>query len=214
MARVANPTNDQSAPTTATTTSRNPYDLESLLKVVVEVFNDKGYDGTRMDDLSRALGITKGAIYHHVEGKEQLLKLALDQALDALDKIVGEAKTLDGRAIDQLEYLVRGAVRVLHEQHSFVGLLLRMRDTTPTAHDAIARRRNIEAYAADLVTKAQAAGDIRSDIDAALTSRLIFGMVNSLAQSYIPSAAAAADASVAETIIVIAFDGVRTSRKG
>src|SRR5690349_16030360 len=61
--------------------ARQPYDLESLLAVVVDVFNELGYDGTSMEDLSRRLGISKSAIYHHVEGKEELLRIALDRAL-------------------------------------------------------------------------------------------------------------------------------------
>ena len=49
---------------------RPGYDLESLLAVAVGVFNERGYDGTSMEDLSRRLGIGKSAIYHHVESKE------------------------------------------------------------------------------------------------------------------------------------------------
>ena len=56
---------------------RPGYDLDSLLTVAVEVFNERGYDGTSMEDLSHRLGITKSAIYHHVSGKEDLLRLAL-----------------------------------------------------------------------------------------------------------------------------------------
>ncbi|HEU5271659.1 MAG TPA: helix-turn-helix domain-containing protein, partial [Jatrophihabitans sp.] len=51
---------------------RPGYDLDSLLAVAVEVFNERGYDGTSMEDLSRRLGIAKSAIYHHVAGKEEL----------------------------------------------------------------------------------------------------------------------------------------------
>ena len=37
-----------------------------------------------MEDLARAAGLSKSSIYHHVQGKEQLLRLALDRALDGL----------------------------------------------------------------------------------------------------------------------------------
>ena len=36
---------------------RPGYDLESLLAVSVSVFNERGYDGTSMEDLSLRLGI-------------------------------------------------------------------------------------------------------------------------------------------------------------
>ena len=75
---------------------RPGYDLESLLAVAVGVFNQRGYDGTSMEDLSRRLGISKSAIYHHVVSKEELLSLALDRALDGLFEVAEPiAATLD-----------------------------------------------------------------------------------------------------------------------
>src|SRR6267378_331054 len=49
---------------------RAAYTPQSLLAVAVEVFNQRGYDGTSMEDLAHATGITKSSIYHHVRGKE------------------------------------------------------------------------------------------------------------------------------------------------
>src|SRR5580700_2709065 len=87
---------------------RPGYDLDSLLAVAVEVFNERGYDGTSMEDLARRLGITKSAIYHHVSGKEELLRLATSRALDGWSAVAGQARALDAPAIERLEYLVRG----------------------------------------------------------------------------------------------------------
>jgi len=89
---------------------RPGYDVDSLLAVAVKVFNEKGYDGTTMDDVSRRLGRTKSAIYHHVTGKQELLRLALDRALDALFAVTDEPPFRTGRAIERLEYLVRRSV--------------------------------------------------------------------------------------------------------
>src|SRR5215475_12060385 len=88
---------------------RPGYDLESLLAVAVTVFNERGYDGTSMEDLSRRLGISKSSIYYHVDSKEQLLALALDRALDGLFSVAGEVLAADGLpAIERLAVLVRG----------------------------------------------------------------------------------------------------------
>jgi len=66
---------------------RVPYDADSLLDVAVRVFNERGYDGTSMEDLARAAGISKSSFYHHVSGKEALLAAACDRALFALTAI-------------------------------------------------------------------------------------------------------------------------------
>lgn len=69
---------------------RPAYDRDSLLEVAVVVFNERGYDGTGMEELARRLGLSKSSIYHHVSGKEELLELAVNRALDALFAVLDE----------------------------------------------------------------------------------------------------------------------------
>ena len=166
---------------------RPGYDVARLLAVAVEVFNERGYDGTSMEDLSRRLGIAKSAIYHHVSGKEELLRLALDRALDGLFAVADEARALLAPAIERLERLVRGSVEVLQAELPYVTLLLRVRGNTDVERAALNRRRAFDRVVADLVKQAERDGDIRPDVDPAVTARLLFGMVNSLFAVIIPS---------------------------
>ncbi|HEY4021157.1 MAG TPA: TetR/AcrR family transcriptional regulator, partial [Pseudonocardiaceae bacterium] len=186
---------------------RPGYDLETLLNVAVRLFNERGYDGTSMEDLSRKLGITKSAIYYHVPSKEELLRLAVDRALDGLFAVADDVRNADGRAMAQLEDLVRGSVRLLVRELPFVTLLLRVRGNTKVERAALTRRRDFDRLVTDLVTKARDEGDLRADIDPATTSRLLFGMVNSLIEWYRPRGAS--DVDIAETIVAVAFDGLR-----
>ncbi|GII66313.1 TetR family transcriptional regulator [Sphaerisporangium krabiense] len=187
---------------------RPGYDLESLLAVAVKVFNERGYEATSMEDLSRRLGITKSAIYHHVSGKDELLRLAVDRALDGLSEAAEEAAAVDGRAIDRLEHLVRRSVHVLVERLPFVTLLLRVRGNTKVERQALARRRAFDHLAGELVRQAEAEGDIRPDVDPAVVSRLLFGLVNSVTEWYRPRGGMGA-AALAEAVCKIAFDGLR-----
>ena len=187
---------------------RPGYDRESLLRVAVEVFNERGYDGTSMDDLARRLGITKAAIYYHVASKEELLRLAVDRALDGLFAVVAEVEAADGRAIERLERLVRGSVAVLVDRLPFVTLLLRVRGNTGVERDALTRRRDFDHLVTKLVQQAESDGDIRTDADPAVTSRLLFGMVNSLVEWYTPGGPVDG-AELADAVCAVAFDGLR-----
>jgi AcrR family transcriptional regulator len=193
---------------------RPGYDLESVLRAAVEVFNERGYDGASMEDLSRRLGIAKSGIYHHVSGKEELLRMALDRALDGLWEAAEHAKSLDRPAIERLESLVRGAVAVLQTQLPYVTLLLRVRGNTDVERAALARRRSFDALVASLVAEAERDGDIRADIDPRLTARLLFGTVNSLVEWYRPAPAGAVTGSLslADAVCAITFDGLRVRR--
>jgi AcrR family transcriptional regulator len=187
---------------------RPGYDLESLLRVAVGVFNDRGYDGTSMEDLAGALGITKSAIYHHVPSKTELLRLAVNRALDGLFAVTVEPGCQAGPAVDRLEYLIRRSVQVLVERLPFVTLLLRVRGNTEVERAALARRREFDHFVTDLVNQALAEGDLRPDTEAAVTGRLLFGMVNSLTEWYRPTGGPA-DERIADTVATIAFHGLR-----
>jgi AcrR family transcriptional regulator len=191
---------------------RPGYDLESLLAVAVAVFNERGYDGTSMEDLSRRLGISKSSIYYHVDSKEDLLALALDRALDGLFRLAEEVKASGEPAIVRLEQLVRGSVRVLADRLPYVTLLLRARGNTSTEREALARRREFDQIVADLVAEAERDGDIRPDVDPAITARLLFGTVNSMVEWYRPGLRAISAADLADAVCAVAFDGLRIRR--
>jgi len=204
---------------------RRRYDTASLLDVAIQVFTERGYDGTSMGDLAQASGLSKSSLYHHFESREQLLRAALDRAVAPLFAVVDEPEARSGRAIDRLEHVVRREVQVLVEQLPSVTLLLRVHGNTPTERWALERRREFDRIVADLVALAVAEGDVRTDVDAGLVSRLLFGMINSLVEWYRPETAAltarqepssrspssrAVDADeLADAVVRLAFDGLR-----
>jgi AcrR family transcriptional regulator len=148
---------------------RRRYDTASLLDVAVQVFTERGYDGTSMGDLAHASGLSKSSLYHHFESKEQLL---------------------------------------------------RVHGNTPTERWALERRREFDRIVAELVAQAAAEGDVRTDVQAGLVTRLLFGMINSLVEWYRPdevggaarrgtsSRAVSAD-ELADAVVRLAFEGLR-----
>ena len=69
---------------------RKPYNLDAILDVAVRVFRERGYDGSTLDDVARAAGITKASIYYHVRSKEELLARGVGRAHDALFAVLDE----------------------------------------------------------------------------------------------------------------------------
>ncbi|HEX3605682.1 MAG TPA: TetR/AcrR family transcriptional regulator [Candidatus Dormibacteraeota bacterium] len=193
---------------TRTDVPRANYTTQSLLAVAVEVFNLRGYDGTSMEDLAQACGITKSSIYHHVRSKEELLRLAVSRALDMLNAVLEEAETREGRAIDRLEHMVRGSIRVVVEELPYVTLLLRVRGNTRAEQWALQRRREFDNRLSQIVGEAAADGDLRDDLDPRLTTRLLFGMVNSMVEWYSPSRGGSS-VDLADSVMRLALDGLR-----
>ena len=185
--------------------TRTRWTLEELLPVVVEVFLDKGYDATSMEDIARATGRTKSSVYHHVSGKEELLRLALTRGVSGLAAVLDEP--FEGRAGERLEHVLRRSVEVLAADLPYVTVLLRVRGNTEAEQWALARRRDIDRRLAALVRKAIDEGDLRDDLDPKTVSRLLFGQVNSLVEWWRPTGPASV-ARTADTLVSLALEGL------
>ncbi|MEV6668759.1 TetR/AcrR family transcriptional regulator [Streptomyces sp. NPDC051162] len=194
-----------------TMAKRDTYTPESLLAVAVGVFNERGYDGTSMEHLSKAAGISKSSIYHHVKSKEELLRLAISRALDGLFAVLEEPRAVEGRAIERLEYVTRRTVEVLMDELPYVTLLLRVRGNTDTERWAMERRREFDHQVVELLKRAAADGDLRADVDVRLATRLLFGMINSVVEWYRPERGGATSDEVADAVVRTAFAGLRTT---
>jgi AcrR family transcriptional regulator len=183
-------------------------DRDAVLAGSVTLFIERGFDGTSMEDLARHLGITKSAIYHHVASKDALLGLALDRALSGLESAARDVRSMDGRAVDRLESLMRRSVAVLVDRLPYVTLLLRVRGNSEVERQALARRRRLDKLAAGLVKDAVGDGDLRPDLDPVVTARLLFGMVNSLTEWLRPDSSHTAT-ELADAVTAAGFDGLR-----
>ena len=188
------------------------YTKDGLLELVVQVFNDRGYEATSMEDLAKASGFTKSTFYHHVSGKEELLRLAVDRALGALTAALDDVVAQGDRPVEQLEAAIRRTTEVLLAELPYVTLLLRVRGNTTVERDALVRRRAIDGRLAALVQAAVDADQIRDDIDPRLVSRLLFGMVNSISEWYRPGSRTTSQQAIVDGVVHLAMDGLITRR--
>ncbi|MEK5645504.1 TetR family transcriptional regulator [Paenibacillus rhizosphaerae] len=84
--------------------ARNKYPEETInqiLTVALNLFIQKGYEQTSVQDIINELGgLTKGAIYHHFKSKEEILQAVTDHLFQGVDDMlssVRDDKELNGR---------------------------------------------------------------------------------------------------------------------
>lgn len=93
---------------------------EALLAATIDVFAERGFEGTRVADIAARAGVTTGAVYTRFSGKAELLLAAFDHEsghlLDSLTR--SDTPTLDILAMIGSDLLVtddRTASRLLLE---------------------------------------------------------------------------------------------------
>jgi len=185
------------------------YDLESLLDVAIEAFTKRGYDGTSVEDLAAATGLSKSSLYHHVNGKEHLLRLGLERAVTPLLDVIDEPGASEGPAIDRLTYVLRRQIAILTDQLAAVTLLLRVHGNTETEIWALEQRRTFDSFVSGLVRAGVDDGELRADLDPAVVARLLSGTVNSLVEWYRPGHGSLDSEALADTVLSASLAGLR-----
>ncbi|BCJ46328.1 TetR family transcriptional regulator [Actinoplanes ianthinogenes] len=59
-----------------------------ILRVALELFTERGFEGTSIRDLSEALGMTKSSLYYHFEGKEAIIQALLASRRAEFDELL------------------------------------------------------------------------------------------------------------------------------
>ena len=61
---------------------------EEILRVALQLFTEKGFEGTSTRDISAALGITKSSLYYHFPNKEAIVASLMAQRRYEVDDLV------------------------------------------------------------------------------------------------------------------------------
>jgi len=87
------------------------FDIDRALDRALHVFWRKGYEGTSLSDLTKAVGVNRPSLYAAFGDKEALFRKALDRYLDGPAAYTQEAlKEPTARAV--IERLLRGAAEL------------------------------------------------------------------------------------------------------
>ncbi len=80
---------------------------QEILDAAAGVFAAKGYAGTRMEDIARAAGVTKGTIYLYFESKEAVLKALVRESIGTtIDQVASHVRAFEGSTPDLLRFVL------------------------------------------------------------------------------------------------------------
>lgn len=79
-----------------------------LLAAALELFVEKGYAGTRLEDVAHRAGVSKGTLYLYFENKEDLFKAVVRESVVArISETAGQIERFEGPSAALLEHVVR-----------------------------------------------------------------------------------------------------------
>jgi AcrR family transcriptional regulator len=178
-----------------------------LTREAARLFAERGYHGTSIGDLAKALGVQKGSLYAHIASKQDLLDetmregaLAFHAALDAIPD--------DLRVTERIRLALRAHLRVVAEQLDIATVFVREWRYLEgeRAAEFLAERRRYEERFRALFREGRELGELRTDLDDHAATLLVLSAAN-WAYTWLPPGADTDE--LADRFFAILVDGVR-----
>ena len=94
-----------------TSSSRRELVMSEILEHATRLFAERGYDGTTLQDIADAIGITRPGLYNYISSKEQLLAaLVRDVSENTAHNIRAVRLRTDLSSVEKLRAVVRALV--------------------------------------------------------------------------------------------------------
>jgi len=162
---------------------------KQLMSAAIDCFARFGYQGTTIDRIARAAGVTKGAIYYHFRDKEQLLFEAVKDRVQGFEGHVLEEVAPAGDAVANLRRVIDACffhATVSNHRRFIITLMVEALDTNPrlsVEFRSILRR--MRAFLAGIVRRGQQQGVLRRDVaPEAIAALIAAGIIGAEVQHY------------------------------
>ena len=86
---------------------------DAVLHVAAQMFNERGFHATSLDDIAARLNVTKPTLYYYVKNKDAILLACVKKGLDMTLEGIDASRAAGGNAIDQLRACMRTYAEVV-----------------------------------------------------------------------------------------------------
>ena len=85
----------------------------AVLSAAAQLFNERGFHATSLDDIAARLNVSKPTLYYYVKNKDQILIECVRKGLQMMHEGIEETRRAGGKAIDQLMACMRIYARIV-----------------------------------------------------------------------------------------------------
>src|SRR5215212_710347 len=97
---------------------------ENILEAAAQVFRQKGFHGSSMQDIAEAVNLQKASLYHHVSSKQEILLAILNRALELLLERISAIAEQHLPADEKLRQMIYAYLQILTENTDLSAVLL------------------------------------------------------------------------------------------
>jgi AcrR family transcriptional regulator len=165
-----------------------------ILEAATHLFSEKGYAGTTMRDIAKAVGVLPGSLYTHIDGKESLLLEIVESGIDrflATEGVVDEEAAVE----DRVRAAIKAHVSVVAENPERTLVVFHQWRflSGPNRARIVEKRRRYEMIFTRLMDEGVADGTFNAELDPRIAVLGMLGALNWTAEWYSPQGAVPSD---------------------
>ena len=160
---------------------------ELLLNTALSVFGCKGYAATTLDDVARAAGVTRGAIYWHFGGKDELYNTLVRERFARASTVFESIFSQGGSALTMLRQFMVRFLEYLEDDPEYRAVLELTIFKTEVGPDLVSGMQEKQQANQSMITaveqllhKAISAGEIKAHIEVTIAALAIMGFLSGI----------------------------------
>jgi TetR/AcrR family transcriptional regulator, cholesterol catabolism regulator len=149
-----------------------------ICRTAAQIIRDQGYDATSVNEIARALGITKAGLYHYISSKEALLFEIMSFGMDQIEaEVVAPLVGVSDPEERLRQILIRHATIATRAHGAVAQLADEIRALpTPLRRKIQQRTRDYFHLVRDTLAELRTAGRLR-DVDLTVAAFTLLGMI-------------------------------------
>ena len=95
-----------------------------IFEAAMELFAQKGYDATSVEEITSVVGIAKGTLYYHFSSKEEILYFLVEEGMNLLKNSIEIKTSKYPDTIDQIKAIILIQIKVIVKYENLITLLI------------------------------------------------------------------------------------------
>jgi TetR/AcrR family transcriptional regulator, cholesterol catabolism regulator len=159
---------------------------QAIVAGAAELFAQRGFGATSLDDIAEKLGAGKASLYYHVKNKEEILRLIFLTVLTVSEEPLRWIVEADLPPREKLYRAIEHQTVVAADRSPAMTVFYREQShlTGPFAKEIILRKKAYERYFERIIEEGQALDVFQADADPKIITFSLLGMCNWLSQWY------------------------------
>lgn len=95
-----------------------------IFEAAMELFAQKGYDGTSVEEITSVVGIAKGTLYYHFTSKEEIFYFLVEEGMKLLKNSIEIKTSKIPNTIDKIKAIILIQIKIIVKYENLITLLI------------------------------------------------------------------------------------------